>query len=46
MSDPVRKRIRQLIGDNNLDMKGLSLALGKKPTPIYSNIWSVAFRKS
>jgi len=29
MTDPVRKRIRQLIGDNNLDMKGLSLALGK-----------------
>ena len=29
MSDPVRKRIRQLIGDNNLDMKSLSLALGK-----------------
>ena len=29
MTDPVRKRIRQLIGDNSLDMKGLSLALGK-----------------
>ncbi|MEM7635978.1 MAG: S24 family peptidase [Pseudomonadota bacterium] len=29
MTDPVRKRIRQLIGDNNLDMKSLSLALGK-----------------
>lgn len=29
MTDPVRKRIRQLIGDKNLDMKSLSLALGK-----------------
>ncbi len=29
MSDPVRKRIRQLIGDKGLDMKSLSLALGK-----------------
>ncbi len=29
MTDPVRKRIRQLIGDNKLDMKSLSLALGK-----------------
>lgn len=29
MTDPVRKRIRQLIGDKNLDLKSLSLALGK-----------------
>ncbi len=29
MTDPVRTRIRQLISDNGLDMKGLSLALGK-----------------
>lgn len=29
MTDPVRNRIRQLIGDNGLDMKSLSLALGK-----------------
>lgn len=29
MTDPVRARIRQLISDNGLDMKGLSLALGK-----------------
>jgi len=29
MTDPVRNRIRQLIGDKGLDMKSLSLALGK-----------------
>ena len=29
MTDPVRTRIRQLIGDKGLDMKSLSLALGK-----------------
>ena len=29
MTDPVRTRIRQLIGEKNLDMKGLSLAMGK-----------------
>ena len=29
MTDPVRSRIRQLIGEKNLDMKGLSLAMGK-----------------
>ena len=29
MTDPVRKRIRQLISDKGLDMKSLSLALGK-----------------
>ncbi len=29
MTDPVRTRIRKLISDNGLDMKSLSLALGK-----------------
>ena len=29
MTDPVRKRIRQLIGEKHLDLKSLSLALGK-----------------
>ena len=29
MTYPVRKRIRQLIGEKNIDLKSLSLALGK-----------------